>query len=1016
MVPIRLTLHNFLSYGEGVPPLDFTEFRVACVSGQNGHGKSALLDALTWSLWGQARRGASDRKPDEGLLRIGASEMRVEFEFDLEGDRYRVLRSFRKTARGGVASLEFQAFDHDRGTYVTLSEANSLTKTQARIEALLRMSYETFATSSLVLQGRADEFTTRPPRERKTVLAEILGLSRYDELARLARSKTQDAGRVADRCEARLTDIDAELKNKPEIERELAEIASALAQAEARIESGEKALSDLLARRSEIAVRGREAEEARAALARAEAEAREARQEAEQVRHQVQEDEAFLSRRREIEAAAEAHARLRAQEAALQSKLHTLRELEADKARLDAKIAEARHEVERRKEGWEARLNASQEAAEEARRLTVRQAEIEKGHRELEQARRDDRTWEERRARFEALDAQREDLERRVAEARARLTADLEVLRSQRRALDEKAAAGERARAEVTAAVSELSRLAGLEREREGLRDQGSALTAQIDANQRQAEALERDLHEASARLDLLRKSEDAHCPLCESLLDARRRGALVARLSEETRGKNREITALRRKAREDEERRSDLRARYQRYKDQTKGLADLQGRIISLENLAKEASEAVREASQLGERIAALEARIEAGDFAPDERRQLADLRRAAEAVGYRRERHAAVKEALARLAPFEAEKARLDAAAEGLRRALEGIPEFKEKLDTADLYLRERRYAQREHAELRAVAARIDALGYDPDRHRRISEEAERTADAPTQRDRMEMAGARLSRAKEDLARIERRAAARLKESEALRTRLQGLEQDAQQAARIEQSRSRAEADLRALRDERDRLLQRRGGLSGHLDRCAALAAERDGVEADQRAARKDREVYEALTTAFGKDGIQALIIENAVPEIESEANRILARLTDNRTQVAIESLRDLKKGGTRETLDIKISDELGERSYELYSGGEAFRINFALRIALAKLLARRAGTRLRTLILDEGFGTQDAEGLEHLIEAIQAISDDFDKVLVITHVDELKNAFPVRIQVTKHPDVGSRFEVIY
>ena len=276
--------------------------------------------------------------------------------------------------------------------------------------------------------------------------------------------------------------------------------------------------------------------------------------------------------------------------------------------------------------------------------------------------------------------------------------------------------------------------------------------------------------------------------------------------------------------------------------------------------------------------------------------------------------------------------------------------------------------------------------------------------------------MAGARLSRAKEDLARAERREAARYKEAEALRARLQSLDQDAQQAARIEQSLSMAEADLRALRDERDRLLQRRGGLASHLDRCAALAAERDGVEADQRAARKDREVYETLTTAFGKDGIQALIIENAIPEIESEANRILARLTDNRTQVAIESLRDLKKGGTRETLDIKISDELGERSYELYSGGEAFRINFALRIALARLLACRAGTRLRTLILDEGFGTQDAEGLEHLIEAIQTISDDFDKVLVITHVDELKNAFPVRIHVTKHPDVGSRFEVIY
>ena len=90
------------------------------------------------------------------------------------------------------------------------------------------------------------------------------------------------------------------------------------------------------------------------------------------------------------------------------------------------------------------------------------------------------------------------------------------------------------------------------------------------------------------------------------------------------------------------------------------------------------------------------------------------------------------------------------------------------------------------------------------------------------------------------------------------------------------------------------------------------------------------------------------------------------LLAKLTDNQTQLFIESLRDLKKGGTKETLDIKISDAVGIRPYELFSGGEAFRIDFALRIAISKLLARRAGTSLQTLIIDEGFGSQDEDGL--------------------------------------------------
>jgi exonuclease SbcC len=53
---------------------------------------------------------------------------------------------------------------------------------------------------------------------------------------------------------------------------------------------------------------------------------------------------------------------------------------------------------------------------------------------------------------------------------------------------------------------------------------------------------------------------------------------------------------------------------------------------------------------------------------------------------------------------------------------------------------------------------------------------------------------------------------------------------------------------------------------------------------------------------------------------------------------------------------------------------------------------------------LVIDEGFGTQDAEGRERLVEAINSIQEDFARILVITHIEELKDAFPVRIEVTK------------
>jgi exonuclease SbcC len=170
-------------------------------------------------------------------------------------------------------------------------------------------------------------------------------------------------------------------------------------------------------------------------------------------------------------------------------------------------------------------------------------------------------------------------------------------------------------------------------------------------------------------------------------------------------------------------------------------------------------------------------------------------------------------------------------------------------------------------------------------------------------------------------------------------------------------------------------------------------------------------------ALEVAFGKDGIPALLIEQALPEIETQANEILDRLSDGSMSIAFlteREYKDKKREDKKQTLDILISDASGAREYELFSGGEAFRIDFAIRLALSRVLAQRAGARLQTLVIDEGFGSQDAEGRQRLIEAINLVRQDFAKILVITHLDELKDAFPSRIEVQKTPG-GSQVEVI-
>ena len=109
MIPVSLRLRNFMSYGEDVPPLDFSQINTACVTGDNGHGKSTLLDAITWALWGQTRAKSLD-----DVVRLGQDEAEVEFVFDLEEARYRVIRKRSLRTRAGQSLLELQGFDADK--------------------------------------------------------------------------------------------------------------------------------------------------------------------------------------------------------------------------------------------------------------------------------------------------------------------------------------------------------------------------------------------------------------------------------------------------------------------------------------------------------------------------------------------------------------------------------------------------------------------------------------------------------------------------------------------------------------------------------------------------------------------------------------------------------------------------------------------------------------------------------------------------------------------------------------
>ncbi len=224
-------------------------------------------------------------------------------------------------------------------------------------------------------------------------------------------------------------------------------------------------------------------------------------------------------------------------------------------------------------------------------------------------------------------------------------------------------------------------------------------------------------------------------------------------------------------------------------------------------------------------------------------------------------------------------------------------------------------------------------------------------------------------------------------------------------------------AERTLRDLQEQENRLNQEVGAARQKVSVLDELRKRKADLSSAREALALQIAHHKTLERAFGKDGVPALLIEQALPQIESKANELLDRLSGGQMSIRFitqAEYKDKKRGDLKETLDIQISDAAGTRDYEMYSGGEAFRVNFAIRLALSEVLAQRKGARLQTLVIDEGFGSQDVEGRQRLIEAINLVKSNFAKILVITHLEELKDAFPTRIEVEK-TERGSTVRVI-
>lgn len=945
---LSVNAKNYRAIGEA--NLDFDGIRGAVIAGENGSGKSSIIEAMLWCLYSESRSG---RRAD-GVVRLGADTAEVTVTFQAADTRWKVKRT--RTIKGrGKSTLD--VWRDEGGVWAPQTGKNmdgGEGDSQAVIDRALGISFDTLINGPFMLQNDAARFCESKPEDRREVLRQILRLDEYRTLQAQARAK-------AGTFEAEAEVMRRDLESRGDTEAALAQAREAEATAEQARRDAQAVVSDCeklhdAARAGVVLLRVAQDDQHRLAQRRAELDADAARY------------------RQQLAAATAEVAALEttsAEWATVEDAEKLLPAIEAREAEAAGQVSAAGANLERRR-------------ALESRRTTLGET-LKAAKRRHDEA----QTQAQGLVEAEAQAAGLTDAVEAVEARRSDLTHAREALAELTRALT-----GIDAHPDVAAARVEAARFEQQVREAEDQADAASlALNRAIEQHEAAKSAARRaasDVTSTEAEIVRLEKrtallgevpcaSDGAELwgPVDDDGLSAGRPCNLAGtcKLLADARGAAGDLAQARVTL---ESQRGALTAAEEKRTQASLTAEALQGNrneasaaVGTARQHAKDALETVsrvredlRRAYQQDVDTSTATVR-QAEETLRQAETRAADLRRVADSV--------ATKRAAAERAAAEAvEMAEVEKTGGQIRDELAALPPA-ENLAALQVALDGVRV---ELHNTRAITARRAAVEAAKDQHGPAL--ARKLA---TQRN--------LTQAEMDLARCvpDSEIAAKMAEAARAETDTDGkLKTARQQASEAERRHATAEAEAKRAQETHEATRARREQVAGKL----ALA-------------RLWQQTAEALHLAA------VVLIERAIPLIEAEANAVLAQVSNRGMRLTLETQRQNKTtDGVKETLDVLIEDNAGRRPYEDYSGGEQFRANLALRMGLARLLADREGVPIECVIIDEGgFGALDPTGIAAMKDVVAALQRQFALVLLVTHIPDVADCLPHLIRVEPGPN---------
>lgn len=1088
MRPQKLTVKNFMPFRSAdgqAHEIDFTNLDLFAITGPMASGKSSLIDAIAWCLYGRTARYGADSK---GVISAGEVLCEVTLDFTVGQQRFRAVRRTGKTTESGLSESEGDEWIQDE------SGSERLT---ARIEQLLGLDFDSFSKTVVLPQGRYAEFLSSEPSKRRELLEKILELGVYK--------------RIADRAK--------------EVE----------TSAKARVET----LRESLARPQYVGVNRAQIEQRREELNRAIQQLQTAEAQEEVLRGLAQQAEAFTT----------ARARVTSMQADLQIRLQERETSRQNQETAEAQVKALAHSLaavtaERDNVGYDARrhetikravshVHAYETARDEharkdqalariqqegdalARQIVMQEQIVERTHRAyteraaavqqeiatsgdvatLTERLTDAKRWKEVHHEQARLTEQRTTLAQQLADAQQRAISlqqqvtraeqQLQELRQQRdRARDEEHTQG-RLELEAQHLGKELQDAA---REEKRVTDAVTRLQAEIAAAElmvsQQRTVVTQAEHHEQAAFRALEESRQRHeaihlratltigspCPVCQVPVQEVPRTAqivqtdLVALQQAYETAKTAAAQATHRQQKAEATAATlgaqyqmmlqDLAARVQKRQEAQQHFVD---RFPGFSSLSAALSGIQSQRQERGTRAKSLETEMQAAE---KDKLQLEQQR------GKVQQEDAKLNEALRRTTQqIEVATQHLSTLAATLTAVL-ATNEDPESLLSA----RRARLLQSEQ-EVKALeqAWRKEEQALSAQRTKHLQTEGqigvlttERNAavsqaerEAQTARETLAVATdaplptlSVVRQQLEDLTHKEERYTALLRREAQLHQEREQAERHAIEVRAELQARSRAVAETQqAVQQAENTFAEARGVLQAALQQSALTDLGAEGEHLRARVDAMRRQLY-ALQEQRGRLEMEIADLERRCAEKEQEEEKLKAaanetrlaaelrkllgaEFTDYLSEGAVKALMydasahlqklthgrysfriDYKPGkrGAIELLIVDHEDSQRARPTHSLSGGETFLASLAIALALSQSFrevatGRAAKTSTECLILDEGFGTLDREGVQLVTETLQELRGEEGRMVgIITHVEEVAAAMPMRIEVRK------------